>query len=101
MVTNDFNTVIKKVIILHSFVVTKMYGNKLQKQAERQPELKRMGNVLWLKLSTTTTFCWRDQENPWKTSVIVGSLKANIWTPTYQTWSWSFNFNFVFPCIIV
>jgi len=27
-----------------------MYSIKLQKQAERQTELKRMGNVLWLKL---------------------------------------------------
>lgn len=50
MVKNDFNTVIKKVIILHSLVVTKMYSIKLQKQAERQTELKRMGNVLWMKL---------------------------------------------------
>jgi len=50
MVKNDFNTVIKNVIILHSFVVTKMYSIKLQKQAERQTELKRMGNILWLKL---------------------------------------------------
>jgi len=60
MVMNDLNTAIKKVIILHSFVVTKMYSIKLQNKAERQPELKRMGNVLWLKLSTTTAFCWRD-----------------------------------------
>ena len=36
--------------MLHSFVVTKMYSIKLQKQAERQTELKRMGNMLWLKL---------------------------------------------------
>jgi len=50
MVMNDFNTVIKKVIMLHSFVVTKMYSIKLQKQAGRQTELKRMGNMLWLKL---------------------------------------------------
>jgi hypothetical protein len=30
--------------------MTKIYSIKLQKQAERQTELKRIGNKLWLKL---------------------------------------------------
>lgn len=85
MVMNDFNTVIKKVIMLHSFVVTKMYSIKLQKQAERQTELKRMGNVLWLKLRYYSILLEGSRKS--MENIIVGGLRANTWTPTYQTWS--------------